>query len=81
MHVCPSVCECECIVSAYVTHGVFPRRSFERFQAATEEGGALSGFTHFWLTDSCQQTVANIGDTKPFEVLSLAGSIASALMI
>ena len=68
-------------MSAYVTHGVFPRRSFERFMPATEGGSASSGFTHFWLTDSCQQTVSEIGDRKPFEILSLAGSIASALMI
>ena len=68
-------------MSAYVTHGVFPNKSFQRFEAASADGGASSGFTHFWMTDSCPQTVAAIGDRKPFEVLSLSQSIASALMI
>ena len=68
-------------VSAYVTHGVFPNRSFEKFQKASEEGGASSGFTHFFLTDSCPQTVAAIGNRPPFEILSLSGSIAASLMI
>ena len=68
-------------MSAYVTHGVFPNKSFERFESAVEGEGATSGFTHFWMTDSCPQTVAAIGDRKPFEVISLSQSIGSALMI
>lgn len=67
-------------VSAYVTHGVFPNRSWERFKHDNGEG-ALSGFAHFWITDSCAQTVKQVMGKPPFEVLSLAGSIAVALHI
>ncbi|WOL05227.1 ribose-phosphate pyrophosphokinase 4 isoform X1 [Canna indica] len=67
-------------VSAYVTHGVFPKRSWERFVHNKSE---VSGhqFTYFWLTDSCPLTVKAIANVAPFEVLSLAGSIANALQI
>ncbi|KAL3638300.1 ribose phosphate diphosphokinase subunit prs4 [Castilleja foliolosa] len=64
-------------VSAYVTHGVFPKRSWERFLHKNED----KAFTHFWITDSCPVTVKSIGSRAPFEVLSLAGSIADALQI
>lgn len=64
-------------VSAYVTHGVFPKRSWERFT----NDGAGSPFTYFWITDSCPLTVKDIANKAPFEVLSLAGSIADALQI
>jgi len=67
-------------VSAYVTHGVFPNRSWERFKHDNGEG-AGSGFAHFWITDSCAQTVKQVMGKPPFEVLSLAGSIAVALHI
>jgi len=52
-------------VSAFVTHGVFPGKSWEKFC----KGGA---FKHFWVTDSCPQTVRQISGVHPFEVLSLA---------
>ncbi|KAJ6852603.1 ribose-phosphate pyrophosphokinase 4 [Iris pallida] len=64
-------------VSAYVTHGVFPNSSWERF-TNTSDG---SPFAYFWLTDSCPLTVKAIANRAPFEVLSLAGSIADALQI
>ena len=41
-------------------------------------------FAYFWITDSCPHTVKTvkaIGQRPPFEVLSLAGSIADALQI
>ncbi|AQK74210.1 Ribose-phosphate pyrophosphokinase 4 [Zea mays] len=38
-------------------------------------------FAYFWITDSCPHTVKAIGQRPPFEVLSLAGSIADALQI
>ncbi|KVI05267.1 hypothetical protein Ccrd_016403 [Cynara cardunculus var. scolymus] len=38
-------------------------------------------FAYFWITDSCSPTVKNIENKAPFEVLSLAGSIADALQI
>ncbi|XVE83616.1 hypothetical protein DITRI_Ditri16bG0101500 [Diplodiscus trichospermus] len=64
-------------VSAYVTHGVFPKRSWERFTRKNDD----KGFAFFWITDSCPHTVKAIGNAAPFEVLSLAGSIADALQI
>lgn len=64
-------------VSAYVTHGVFPKQSWERFVHKNEE----KGFAYFWITDSCPLTVKAIANKAPFEVLSLAGSIADALQI
>jgi hypothetical protein len=38
-------------------------------------------FAYFWITDSCPHTVKAIANKRPFEVLSLAGSIADALQI
>ncbi|CAK9201913.1 unnamed protein product [Sphagnum jensenii] len=67
-------------VSAYVTHGVFPKRSWERFGHDNGEGPE-HGFAHFWITDSCATTVKDVMGRPPFEVLSLAGSIAAALHI
>ncbi|KAJ8442725.1 hypothetical protein Cgig2_011645 [Carnegiea gigantea] len=66
-------------VSAYVTHAVFPKHSYERF--THEDDGSEKAFTYFWITDSCPLTVKAIGNRAPFEVLSLAGSIADALQI
>lgn len=67
-------------VSAYVTHGIFPKRSWERFEH--DKGGCPeSGMTYFWITDSCQLTVKEVKDKPPFEVLSLASSIAATLQI
>lgn len=40
-----------------------------------------TSFSYFWITDSCPHTVKTIADKAPFEVLSLAGSIADALVI
>ncbi|XP_041008608.1 ribose-phosphate pyrophosphokinase 4-like isoform X2 [Juglans microcarpa x Juglans regia] len=66
-------------VSAYVTHGVFPNRSWERFTHKNER--SEKAFAYFWMTDSCPRTVKAIANKAPFEVLSLAGSIADALQI
>lgn len=38
-------------------------------------------FEYFWITDSCAPTVKDIANKAPFEVLTLAGSIADALQI
>eukprot|EP00250_Pteridium_aquilinum_P033910 c6627_g1_i2 orf=65-1345(+) len=65
-------------VSAYATHGVFPNRSWEKF-LCKEDG--QQGFAYFWITDSCPLTVKEVIGRAPFEVLSLAGSIAAALHI
>ncbi|CAK7332591.1 unnamed protein product [Dovyalis caffra] len=67
-------------ISAYVTHGIFPNRSWERFEF--DNGGHPgAGLTYFWITDSCPLTVKEVMKKPPFEVLSLAGSIAAALQI
>ncbi|XP_065852311.1 ribose-phosphate pyrophosphokinase 4 [Euphorbia lathyris] len=67
-------------VSAYVTHGVFPKRSWERFTHKSDETSE-NAFAYFWITDSCPLTVEAIANKSPFEILSLAGSIADALQI
>ncbi|KVH97419.1 Phosphoribosyltransferase domain-containing protein [Cynara cardunculus var. scolymus] len=67
-------------VSAYVTHAVFPKKSWGRF-LHTDGENSNKGFAHFWITDSCPITVKDIANRAPFEVLSLAGSIADALQI
>ena len=36
-------------------------------------------FKYFWITDSCPKTVAAIGGSQPFELLSLASIIAKML--
>jgi ribose-phosphate pyrophosphokinase len=51
-------------VSAYVTHGVFPKESWRTFVA--------SDFSHIWITDSCPLTAQAVRGKTPFEVLSLA---------
>ncbi|PRW50864.1 ribose-phosphate pyrophosphokinase isoform C [Chlorella sorokiniana] len=67
-------------VSAYVTHGVFPKESWRRFEGEGSNGAA-DGFKYFWITDSCPATVEAVTDRAPFEVLSLAQPIAAALQI
>lgn len=66
-------------VSAYVTHGVFPKKSWERFVHKNDV--SVKAFAHFWISDSCPLTVNAITGKAPFEVLSLAGSISDALQI
>ncbi len=44
-------------------------------------GNPENGLTYFWITDSWPLTVTAVKNTPPFEVLSLAGSIAAALQI
>ncbi|XP_009773013.1 ribose-phosphate pyrophosphokinase 4 isoform X1 [Nicotiana tabacum] len=66
-------------VSAYVTHGIFPKRSWERFLHKND--GSDKAFTYFWTTDSCPHTVKAVANQAPFEVISLAGSIADGLQI
>uniref|UniRef100_A0A7S0YMS6 ribose-phosphate diphosphokinase n=1 Tax=Polytomella parva TaxID=51329 RepID=A0A7S0YMS6_9CHLO len=69
-------------VSAFVTHGVFPNNSWSKFKPDLGDGsGVADGFKYFWLTDSCSNTVRDVRDRAPFEILSLAAPIASALQI
>ncbi|KAI3818421.1 hypothetical protein L1987_12228 [Smallanthus sonchifolius] len=67
-------------VSAYVTHAVFPKKSWLRFVHKDGEN-SNKAFEYFWITDSCANTVKDIANKAPFEVISLAGSIADALQI
>ncbi|KAL3511326.1 hypothetical protein ACH5RR_030727 [Cinchona calisaya] len=67
-------------VSAYVTHGIFPNRSWERFDH-DKGGNPENGMTYFWITDSCPQTVKEVKNRAPFEVLSLAAVIAASFQI
>ncbi|XP_010533914.1 PREDICTED: ribose-phosphate pyrophosphokinase 3, chloroplastic isoform X2 [Tarenaya hassleriana] len=67
-------------ISAYVTHGIFPKSSWKRFKHANG-GDPAEGLTYFWITDSCALTVKEVMNKPPFEVLTLAGSIASALQV
>ncbi len=60
------------MVSAYVTHGVFPQDSWQGFLD--------QGFSSFWLTDSCPDTAARVQGRGPFEVLSLAGDISRKII-
>ena len=59
-------------VSAYATHGCFPRDSWKKFLEA--------GFEKVWITDSCPKTAAKVAGQGPFEVLSLDVSIARVIM-
>ncbi|CAI9779366.1 unnamed protein product [Fraxinus pennsylvanica] len=67
-------------ISAYVTHGIFPNSSWERFKH-DNGGNPENGMTYFWITDSCPKTVEHVKNKAPFEVLSLSASIASALQV
>ncbi|KAI4328183.1 hypothetical protein L6164_020561 [Bauhinia variegata] len=67
-------------ISAYVTHGIFPNKSWERFKP-NNGGHPENGFTYFWITDSCPLTVKEVMNKPPFEVLSLASSIAASFQI
>jgi len=60
-------------VSAFVTHAVFPKSSWQRFTSEPEE----TRFKHFYITNSCPTTIQEIKNTPPFEVLDLAPSILS----
>ena len=64
-------------VSAYATHGVFPKESWRKFC----EGGANCTFKYFFITDSCQRSAQAVEGKGPFQVISLAPSIARALLV
>nr|GMD19510.1 ribose-phosphate pyrophosphokinase 4-like [Ipomoea batatas] len=67
-------------ISAYVTHGIFPNKSWQRFEH-DKGGNPGNGMAYFWITDSCPSTVRAVKGKQPFEVLSLAASIAADLQI
>ena len=59
-------------VSAYVTHGVFPEDSWQRFTA--------NMFNRVWITDSCQTTVEIADSLDHFQILSLAPLITQFVL-
>ncbi len=68
-------------VSGYVTHPVFPLKSWKRFIKPDSEG---RNFTKFWITDSCPNIVNDIlgyegRNTSLFEVLSLTNPLHQLL--
>lgn len=67
-------------VSAYATHGVFPKQSFRKFMAESKHNEHC-GFAYVWITDSCPQTVHVVEGIPPFQILSLANLIATAIKI
>ncbi|CAA2982857.1 ribose-phosphate pyrophosphokinase 4-like isoform X1 [Olea europaea subsp. europaea] len=67
-------------ISAYVTHGIFPNSTWERFKHDAG-GNPENGMTYFWITDSCPRTVKQVENKSPFEILSLAAPIAAALQV
>lgn len=66
-------------VSAYATHGCFPRDSWKKF-LASETHGEFPAFDKVWITDSCPKTAQKVAGKAPFEVLSLDVSIARVIM-
>jgi hypothetical protein len=65
------------LLYAFVTHAVFPNRSFEAFV----EGGKHHGlFTKFFVTDSIPETTIQIAGREPFCVLPLAGDISKQVL-
>jgi ribose-phosphate pyrophosphokinase len=58
-------------VSAYVTHGVFPDESWQKFLD--------KGFAHLWMTDSCPVTADRLKGEPPFEVLCLANALVEII--
>ncbi|KAK1299114.1 hypothetical protein QJS10_CPB14g00066 [Acorus calamus] len=67
-------------ISAYATHGIFPNKSWQRFQHDNGVGPS-DGLSYFWITDSCPLTAKEVSGRAPFEVLSLASAIAATLQI
>merc|ERR1719183_28445 len=59
-------------ISCFVTHGVFPKESYNKFI-----GNDL--IDTFWITDSVPTTAQIVNGKKPFQVLSLAPLIARYL--
>jgi len=63
-------------ISCYVTHGVFPNKSWQKF---TLESDPEVKFDHFWITDSIPHSI-DICKHPPFQLLSLCDVIADRLL-
>ena len=62
-------------ISLFVTHGVFPNKSWKQF---THEDGEIK-FANFWISDSIPHSV-EICSHKPFQLLSLSDAIVDSLL-
>ena len=60
-------------VSAYVTHPVFPKNSWQRFTECDVK------FENFWITDSIPHA-KQIAQHPPFKLLTIADVIADVLL-
>lgn len=58
-------------VSAYATHGIFPKKSWQKFTPDL--------FDHVWITNSRPSAVKVAKNLKNFKVLDLASSIAKII--
>lgn len=61
-------------ISLFVTHPVFPERSWEKFTSKDPVP-----FSNFWITDSIPHAL-EISEHKPFKLLSLAEAIVDSLL-
>ncbi len=62
-------------ISCFVTHAVFPKRSYLDFLPQ----GRKSGFENFWVTDSNPQISSILAHSPPFRVLPIAPLIIQSL--
>jgi ribose-phosphate pyrophosphokinase len=60
-------------VSAYCTHGIFPRDSWKQFVDSDL-------FEHFWLTNTNPVITDKLVGVKPFEIISIAPRVAELLL-
>jgi adenine phosphoribosyltransferase len=65
------------LVSAAVTHAVFPQRSFLHFMP----GGKWAGLANFWITDSIPQTAHLLKNQDPFRVISIVPTVGAQLAL
>ncbi|XP_021901333.1 ribose-phosphate pyrophosphokinase 4 isoform X4 [Carica papaya] len=76
------VCNFTYMISVYYESShTFLKSGGYHLQAMATRGNPENGFTYFWITDSCPLTVKQVINKAPFEVLTLAGSIAATLQI
>eukprot|EP01065_Artemidia_motanka_P043559 TRINITY_DN6057_c0_g1_i2.p1 TRINITY_DN6057_c0_g1~~TRINITY_DN6057_c0_g1_i2.p1 ORF type:complete len:612 (+),score=154.15 TRINITY_DN6057_c0_g1_i2:68-1903(+) len=65
-------------VTGFVTHGVFPRKSWRRFATANTPPGKQP-WTSFIITNSIPGTAEQVRGVEPFRVLSLAPRVIDLL--
>jgi phosphoribosylpyrophosphate synthetase len=65
------------VISAYVTHPVFPNDAWKRFLT----GGPCEGFYRFWTTNTVPEVANVIHNLGPFRTLDIAPSLANDLKL